>query len=408
MRETAPTTRDDDRDRPRVPVHELPRAVAALDRGLVQGLHIGWQLYVSLDGRAVADVAGGDSRPGVAMTTDTLMIWFSATKAITSIAAAQQWERGRFDLDDPVATYIPEFAASGKDAITIRQLFTHTAGIRNADVGQGDPAGLVAGGTGYSPFVSPWEERLARIVAAEIEPGWVPGKRAGYHPFSGMFLLAEIVQRVDGRPFSQYVRDEVFEPLGAHDCWIGMPSKTFDGYGERLGALHLTRPGREPMEFPRVDTEEGCTACTPGAGGRGPMRELGRVYEAILGKGARDGARILHPTTAEAMVARHRVGMHDESFGITIDWGLGFIIDSVNYGRHCSPRAFGHGGGQSSVGFADPEHGLAVAVVMNGLPGPAVHYDRVSEITAAIYEDLGLASPDDVGREHSVPASGFQ
>jgi CubicO group peptidase (beta-lactamase class C family) len=342
------------------------------------------------------------------MTTDTSMVWFSATKAVTSVAAAQQWERDRFDLDHPVALYIPEFATKGKHAITIRHLFTHTAGIRYADIDTGGRAGLVPGADGYSPFVSPWGDRLARIVGAEIEEGWVPGRRAGYHPFSGMFLLAEIVQRVDGRAFSQYVRDEILEPLGMHDCWLGMPSDAFHAYGERIGVLHITRPGRPPMPFPRVDTEEGCTACTPGGAGRGPMRELGRLYEAMLGKGTRRDVRVLRPTTAEAMVARHRAGMHDETFGIVIDWGLGFIIDSVNYGRHCSPRAFGHGGGQSSVAFADPEHGLAVAVVMNGLPGPAAHYRRLSEITSNIYEDLGLASAEDPGREHAVPSAGLQ
>lgn len=389
-------------------MHELPTAVAALERGRAEGLHIGWQLYVSLGGRVVADAAGGEASSGVPMSTDTLMVWFSATKAVTSVAAAQQWQRGGFDLDDPVAAYVPEFATLGKGAITIRHLFTHTAGIRQADVGGGGPAALVPGAAGYSPFVSPWDERLARIVDAEIESGWVPGQRAGYHPFSGMFLLAEIVQRLDGRPFAQYVRDEIFEPLGMFDCWIGMPSDRFHAYGDRIGVLHLTRPGREPVQFPRVDTEEGCIACVPGGAGRGPMREFGRFYEAMLGKGARGAVRLLDPPTAEAMVARHRTGMHDETFGIVIDWGLGFIIDSVNYGRHCSPRTFGHGGGQSSVAFADPEHQLAVAVVMNGLPGPDVHYRRLSEITANIYEDLGLASADDAGREHAVPASGLQ
>ena len=262
---------------------------------------------------------------------------------------------------------------------------------------------------GYSPFVSPWDQRLARIIDAEIEPGWVPGKRAGYHPFSGMFLLAEIVQRVDGRPFPTYVRDEIFGPLGMPDCWIGMPSETFHQYGDRIGVLHVTRPNLGAIVFPRVDTEEGCTQSVPGGAGRGPMNQFGRLFEAMLAKGAgRDGTRILAAPTAEAMVARHRVGMHDETFGIVVDWGLGFIIDSHNYGRHCSPRTFGHGGGQSSVAFADPEHGLVVSVVMNGLPGPAVHYRRLSEIVTNLYEDLGLAEPGASGRDHAVPASGLQ
>lgn len=382
-------------------------AVAVLDRGVEEGLHIGWQLFASVDGEVVADTAGGEARPGVPMTTDTMMVWFSATKPVTSVAAAQQWQRGCFDLDDPVATYIPEFGTKGKDAITIRQLFTHTAGIRNADMGEGGAAALAPGPTGYSPFISPWEERLARIVDAEIEADWIPGERAGYHPFSGMFLLAEIVQRLDGRPFPQYVRDEIFTPLGMPDCWIGMPSEDFHRYGDRIGVLHITRPGRS-LAFPRVDTEEGCTQSIPGAAGRGPMNQFGRFYEAMLGKGTRGGTEILSTPAAEAMVARHRVGMKDETFGVVVDWGLGFSIDAVNYGRHCSPRTFGHGGGQSSVAFADPKHGLVVAVVMNGLPGPQVHYRRVSEITTNIYEDLGLAERGSPGRDHAIPASGLQ
>lgn len=121
----------------------LDAAVGALDRGIGAELHIGWQLYVSLDGRVLVDAAGGSARPGVAMATDTSMVWFSATKAVTSVAAAQQWERGKLDLDDPVARHIPEFATNGKDAITVRHLFTHTAGIRNADLDPG--AGVVPG-----------------------------------------------------------------------------------------------------------------------------------------------------------------------------------------------------------------------------------------------------------------------
>ena len=386
----------------------LDTAVAALDRGIADGLHLGWQLYVSLDGRVLADTAGGLARPGTAMAVDTSMVWFSATKAVTSVAAAQQWQRGRFDLDDPVALHVPEFKAKGKDRITVRHLFTHTAGIRFADIDRSSAGGLLPSPDGYSPFVSSWDERFGRIVDAEVEQGWVPGRKAGYHPFSGMFMLADIVQRLDGRPVPQYVREEIFEPLGRHDSWVGMPAERFHAYGDRIGVLHLVRPGRDPMPFPRIDTEEGCVACVPGGAGRGPIRELARLYEAMLGKGQRGDVRILDTVTAEAMVARHRVGMHDETFGIALDWGLGFIIDSVNYGRHCSPRAFGHGGGQSSVGFADPEHALVVAVVMNGLPGPQAHYRRLSEVTAAIYEDAGLAHPSDPGRDHPVPNSGLQ
>jgi CubicO group peptidase (beta-lactamase class C family) len=109
---------------------------------------------------------------------------------------------------------------------------------------------------------------------------------------------------------------------------------------------------------------------------------------------------VLRWATVELFTSRHRVGMFDQTFQHEIDWGLGFTIDSNRYGaetipygfgRHASPSTFGHGGSQSSVAFADPEHGLVVALVCNGRPGEARHNRRARDIHSAIYEDLGLA-----------------
>src|SRR5262249_10219057 len=138
--------------------------------------------------------------------------WFSSTKAITAAAVAQLWQLERVRLDERVAAYIPEFSQGGKEAITLRHVLTHTGGFRNADGGMG----------GLSGAFAPWDEVLARICAAPIEPGWAPGHRAGYHPTSGWFVLGEIVRRLDGRPFDRYLREELFEPLGMRDSWVGM------------------------------------------------------------------------------------------------------------------------------------------------------------------------------------------
>src|SRR5690349_14488686 len=104
----------------------LKTTSALIEQGEVAGLHIGAQLSVWLAGDTVFEGAWGQSRPGVAMTTDTLMPWLSATKIITAIAVAREWERGEFDLDERVSDHIPAFAAGGKEAITIRHLLTHT------------------------------------------------------------------------------------------------------------------------------------------------------------------------------------------------------------------------------------------------------------------------------------------
>src|SRR5260221_1340254 len=110
----------------------LERARKTIESGIEHGLHVGAQLYVSLDGKPVADLAFGMAREGVPMTSDTIMLWMSATKPITVVALAQVWERGKIALDDLVAKYIPAFGAKGKDRITIRHLLTHTGGFRAA------------------------------------------------------------------------------------------------------------------------------------------------------------------------------------------------------------------------------------------------------------------------------------
>ncbi|HEX4494972.1 MAG TPA: serine hydrolase domain-containing protein, partial [Thermoanaerobaculia bacterium] len=186
----------------------LPRTRAAIAAGIRDGLHLGAQLYASLQGQAVADAALGENRPGEPLTRGHLMLWLSATKPVPAVALAQLWERGLLELDDPVALHVPEFAAQGKEGITLRHLLTHTGGIRMLD-------------TGWPRL--PWDEIIARICAMRPEPRWVPGQKAGYHQASSWFILGEVIQRVSGRPFSAYVREEIFAPLGMDDSWIGMP-----------------------------------------------------------------------------------------------------------------------------------------------------------------------------------------
>ena len=129
---------------------------------------------------------------------------------------------------------------------------------------------------------------------------------------------------------------------------------------------------------------------------RYPMRlsTLGKPLLALFG-----GVQSFSYVDLVAGSIRFRFGMFDETFRHVMDWGLGFIVDSKRYGPetvpygfgpHASSRTFGHGGAESSIGFADPEAGLVVAWVANGMPGEARHNRRNRAINAAIYEDLGL------------------
>lgn len=331
----------------------------------------------------MAQLAVGESRPGVLMMADTLVLWLSSGKPVGAAALLQLRERGRLDLDDPVSRHLPEFAAGGKQAVTIRHLLTHTGGFRWVDMDWEH---------------SDWDQIIAKICAARLERNWVPGQRAGYHPGTSWYILGELVRRLDGRPYSQYARDEIFLPLGMVDSWIGMPPERFRAYGDRLAIVPDTSKPSAPPQ--RYSSERGATECVPGGNGMGPMRELARFYEMLLAGGTRDGVQILQPDSVELMTTRKRVGMYDETFQHEMDWGLGTIINSnrygaqtvpYGYGPYCSEGTFGHGGSQSSSAFADPERQLVVAAMLNGMPGEKVHDERMRRLDAALYEDLGWA-----------------
>jgi CubicO group peptidase (beta-lactamase class C family) len=358
------------------------RTTELLQGGMDAGLHRGGQLYVSLRTAVRADLAFGESRPGEPVRDDSLMLWLSSCKPVTALAIGQLRELGRLDFDDPVARHVPEFAQGGKEAVTIRHLLTHTAGIRTLDVGW--------------PKKS-WEEIVADLCAMRLEPRWTPGEKAGYHRESSWFLLGELVQRLSGLPFTRYVRGRVFEPLGMANCWIGMPPDVYARLQPRLVAMWDTAAD-PPRDHGWSDDPARAIEPNPASNGYGPLRELGRFYEALL-----DGGRgVVRPDTVVELTRRQRVGLYDHTFRHVMDWGLGFIPNPrvyedadvpYAYGPHASPRAFGHSGYRSSTAFADPEHGLVVALAVNGTPSEAAHVARFHELCAAIYEDLGLFRP---------------
>ena len=360
---------------------ELPATLAALQSGADEGLHVGAQLAVAFGGRS-ATVVDGFAAPGRPMGADTLLPWFSATKPATAVAVLQQWERGKLDPDDPVARHVPEFGTAGKEGVTIRHLLTHTASL----------AATAADGLG-------WDELLAAACSSALVASWEPGRRAAYSPRLGFHVLGEVVRRIDGRPFDAYVSEEIFEPLGMSDSWLALPPDRWAAYGDRMGVMHDTS-GPEPKEIATLSGPEAFAATRPSSSGVGPAGDLLRLLVALLGKGELDGVRVLSAQTVDAMCARHRAGLTDETFGAVVDWGLGVMVNSwqyksrpapYGYGDHASLRAFGHGGSQSSVAFADPDAGLAAVVIFNGMAGEAGHHRRTQPVLNALYQDLGLA-----------------
>jgi len=289
--------------------------------------------------------------------------------------------------------------------------FTHTAGLRTAD---------------FRYPRDDWDTIIAAVCDRPPEDGWTTGEKAGYHTQTTWFILGELVRLVDGRPIDRYVREMVFEPLGMSDSWMGMPPGVYDRYAKQGRLLMMPNtatsgPGSKPSKSALM-SKDWSTRPRPGGNCMGPIRELAIFYRMLLGGGELDGTCILQPETVELFTSRQRAGMFDQTFKATVDWGLGFVLNSAEhaplaagpgggpaltcgagaerrdlskipygYGPHASRDSFGHSGAQSSVAFADPRNQIAAAIVFNGMPGEAKHQRRMHATLTALYEDLGLA-----------------
>ncbi len=355
--------------------------VETLERQRAEGFHDGAQAYVSRFGEPLLDVAIGESTPGRALERDDVMMWYSSGKPVTTTAVLQLWERGRLGLDDRVADYVAGWGA-GKERVTIRQVLTHTGGFTMAGRGE-----LFDTDVAYS-------EAVARIAAHPVE--WEPGTKAGYHPSSGWKILGAIVEAVDGRPIDRYVADEVLAPAGIKESRLGIPPDQQAALGPRLVPVHWKGHALAfqdenglrmvPYHIERIHNQAWHVAkVEPGGGMRGPARELGRFYESLLGY----GPPLLEPRTVEVMGAVHRYGLPDVIFGgQKTPWGLGVQVAGGMSGGP-GRRAFGHGGMSSSRGLADPDAGLVLVLVANGLPDPLRNEQRMFGFTDGVYRAFG-------------------
>jgi len=198
----------------------------------------------------------------------------------------------------------------------------------------------------------------------------------------------------------------VFAPLGIENMRLGIPQEEQSTLGDRIAPVYwrghvlpvVDADGSLQMVPYKVDQFHNephfVAKVEPGGGMRGPARELGRFYESLLGI----GPSVLEPRTVEVMGAVHRYGIKDRLFRQNIPWGLGV---QVAFTGGTGRRVFGHGGMASSRALADPEFGLVMVVVSNGLTGFVEAEQRLFEVTDAVYSALG----EDVARtrQRAVP-----
>jgi len=372
-------------------------AVQELLEDLVaDGTELGLQAVAYRNGAIVIDAAAGiaDRDSGQPVDGDTLFTVFSVSKGITATCIHLLAERGQLNYDDPIARYWPEFAAEGKGQVTIRDALTHRAGVPHLPEGI-SPEGLCD-----------WDGVCAGIAA--LAPLWEPGTDTGYHAYSFGWILGEVLRRIDGRPIASFVEEEICAPINAPDIYFGIA----DAVENRVATLE-NAPRPEGMPLPASDAlimraippDVGTTgqvfnradvrrASIPAAGGIMSARSLARHYGALIGEV--DGARLL-PAERIATATALQTEATDVVIGVPTRKGLGYFLGGPRSPMSERVSAFGHPGAGGSIGFADPEYGLAVGFTKNMLrtaldPTQASAY----RVGRKIREVLGIPSAEEV------------
>lgn len=361
-------------------LESFPNTVSSIQQGIEEQLHTCAQVYMSQYGETIADFAIGDYAKGKNCTTETILPWMSCSKMITAIAFAILQERNLVDFKDKVSSIIPEFANNGKEDITFEHILNHTSGIRLLSLKWDDIS---------------WEESIAAICKMPVEKDWQVGKDGGYHIGASWFILGEAIQRLSQSSLQNFINSEIFEPLGMSKSWISIPNEVYN-FDEQIARFYKTDVN--PI---RIGLDKYATApnkCRPGASCRGPINDLGKFMTMLYEGGSASIGRILSEKTVDTITSPSRVGVVDKTFMKTIDWGLGFMLDSKQYqetypysfGPGCSEDTFGHNGNQSSAAYVDKENELVVCFVFNGLPGEPQHQIRLHKMNETIYKDLNL------------------
>jgi CubicO group peptidase (beta-lactamase class C family) len=375
---------------------------AEFEKNFTERGEVGASVCLSVDGQTLVDLWGGtaDKDTGADWTEDTVSIVFSCSKAATAICAHMLIDQGKLNPDALVSDYWPEFAQNGKEATTVQMMLNHESGV---------PAfrePIKEGG------MLDWDYMIGRLEAEA--PFWEPGTRNGYHMISFGWTVGELVRRASGQSLGTFFAEHVAGPTGA-DFWIGLP----DGFDKPIAPILMHMPGPEDMASvfnQKLMTEPasiqslsvlnvgGWTANQPEAhkaeigGGGGISNARGQV--AMYTPLARNDGSLV---SAERLAAMGRVSTAtqiDATLLCRSRFASGFMKSMDNRGVATSPgmsaligeAAFGHVGAGGSIGFADPECGLAFSYTMNQMGGGLLMNDRGQSLIDAAYTALGYRS----------------
>ncbi|HYY13445.1 MAG TPA: serine hydrolase domain-containing protein [Chthoniobacterales bacterium] len=357
---------------------------------------LGAAVSIWQNGKVILDLYGGfkDARREHPWMADTLVLIWSATKGLGSACLLHVLQEHGIDIAERVAEFWPEFAQAGKERITLAQLLSHQAGLcaldRQVDV------------LDY--------EKIIRALELQ-KPLWPPGSAHGYHARTFGFLLDELVRRIARTSVAEYWRKTFAEPL-ALDLWIGLPHDE----NPRVATMYAAKTGKppEPKQFYADLTIPGTLArkafTSPSGlhavsamnraavraqtivsfGGIGNAHSLAKFYALLANGGSMQGRSFFTEATLRWMTRTLSDGM-DRVFEMRTAFSAGFMKDSQQARRRIfgtSTTSFGHPGAGGSHAFADPEHKLSFAYVMNQMKQSVLPNEKSLRLLSRMYDFL--------------------
>ena len=360
------------------------------------GKEVGASFALAQEGEVVVDLWAGhaDAARKRPWASDTLINTYSTTKGMAATVVGVLADEGLIDYSAKVAEYWPEFAAAGKQDVTVAQLLSHQAGICG-------PRERVEMAELYD-----WDG-LCAVLAAQW-PFWEPGTANGYHAVVFGHIAGEVARRVTGRKKSlgQLFAEKVADPLGAgKDYYIGLPETEdhrvaemipvsgaeqlgsgMGGSSKRMNDAMYCAMAHPPLTAHITNDRAWRAAEVPGANGQGNGRGIAKVYGALANGGALEGARIISPEGITEMT-REECFRKDLVIGVRMRWSRGFILNKAElYGPN--PDAFGHSGWGGSFGFADTRAKLGVGYAMNQMDTNIFGDPRGVRLIEAVYASL--------------------
>lgn len=373
------------------------RVAEEFERNFTERGDLGAAFAVVRDGVTLVDMWGGvavSGSPRQPWQADTLQLIFSGTKGLIATCMLMLIDRGRIALDDPVCKHWPEFAANGKQGVTVAEVVSHRARMPgvHAPLEESDLTDSI---------------RIARLLAVQPQDNDPRSARA-YHGLTYGWLCAELIRRVDGRSVGRFFAEEVAHPLDL-EIWIGLPQEQearvstlvyasnweadlgwspADFATDRLLASIYGNPplfngGRMPWNSRKFHAAE-----IPGAGAIGTARSIAKLYSCLACGGELDGVRLMRPETV-ALGRRELHRFADPLLREPMVFGVGFQLQTTPPNLGPPPDAFGHNGAGASLHGAWPRQHVGFSYAMNEMrPGDPAEDPRSQALLSALYEVL--------------------